>query len=202
MNDWNIQSRAHACGACERPFVDKAPYHTALFDDADGLQRRDVCQECWEGAVQDKVRSQAGFISHWQGVYEAPPPRGAEPIQKENAESLLRKLIELDDPKYVPAGYILAVMLERKRILKVKEEMQREGRRVFVYEHSKSGDVFTVVDPDLQLDQLEDVQREVLLLMEHGLTPPTVAAAGFSPPQETGQETVVDKTCASGAPTN
>jgi hypothetical protein len=176
MNDWNIQSRAHVCSACEQPFADKQKYHTALFEDVDGWwQRRDVCEACWTGKVQGELRAQQGFVSHWQGVYEAPPPPEADAMQKENAESLLRKLIELDDPKYVPAGYILAVMLERKRILKVKEELRREGQRVFVYEHAKSGDVFTIADPDLQLDQLEAVQREVSALMEHGLTPPPAA---------------------------
>ncbi|MCU0770297.1 MAG: hypothetical protein MUE94_00815 [Verrucomicrobia bacterium] len=182
MNDWNIQSRAHACSACEQPFADQAPYHTALFEDPEGLHRRDVCRRCWEADVQAQRGSRPGFVSHWQGIYEAPPPV-TESIQKENAESLLRKLIGQDDPRYIPAGYILAVMLERKRILKVKEEWQREGRRVFVYEHARSGDVFTIVDPDLQLDQLESVQREVSQLLEHGLNPPP---APQTAPDESG----------------
>lgn len=200
MNDWNIQSRAHACSACEQPFADKAPYHTALFENADGLQRSDVCQACWEGGVQAAMRSRKEFISHWQGVYEAPPPPDAEPIQKENAESLLRKLIEQDDPRHIPAGYILAVMLERKRILKVKEELQRDGRRVFVYEQPKSGDVFTIIDPDLQLDQLEAVQREVSLLMEHGLNPPPVEEPVAAASPVAGEDSEPAEECAaSGA---
>jgi hypothetical protein len=100
-----------------------------------------------------------------------------DPIKKETAETLLRKLIELNDPQYIPAGYILAVMLERKRILKVKEQIVRDGRRVFIYEQPKSGDVFTIVDPDLHLDQLEQVQRDVAALLEHGLNPPAPPAA-------------------------
>ena len=180
MNDWNIQSRAHTCSACEQPFADKATYHTALYEDAEGLQRQDVCAQCWEDKARDAVRNQQGFISHWQGVYEAPPPV-TEPIQKENAESLLRKLVELDDTKYIPAGYILAVMLERKRLLRVKEELQRDGQRVFIYEHAKTGDVLTIVDPGLQLDQLEEVQREVSQLMEHGLNPPSLVESDATP---------------------
>jgi len=40
-----------------------------------------------------------------------------------------------------PPAYILAVMLEaQKRILKVKEQLIREGQRVFVYEQPKTGD--------------------------------------------------------------
>lgn len=167
MNDWNIQSRAHACSACAQAFADQAVYHTALFEDAEGLHRHDVCRTCWEAGVQAQLRARPGFLSHWQGVYEVPPPP-TESIQKENAETLLRKLVEQDDPRFIPAAYILAVMLERKRLLKVKEEVQREGRRVFVYEHAKNGEVLTIVDPALQLDQLESVQREVSQLLEQG----------------------------------
>jgi hypothetical protein len=79
------------------------------------------------------------------------------------------KLVQLNDPRHIPAGYILAVMLERKRVLKIKEQFVRNGQRVFIYEQPKSGDVFTIADPDLHLDQLEQVQREVAALLEHGL---------------------------------
>ena len=36
----------------------------------------------------------------------------------------------------------------------------------------KVGDVFTVTDPNLQLSQLEQVQRDVAALLEHGFNPP------------------------------
>ena len=175
MNEWNIQSRAHACEACGLPFADKQVYHTLLFDEPPGLRRSDICETCKQSAGD--ARSRAGFISHWQGLYEAPPPL-VDPIQKDTAETLLRKLIEQNDPRYAPAGYILAVMLERKRILKVKEEVVRDGRRVFIYEQPGTGDVFTITDPVLRLDQLEEVQRDVAALLEQGLNPPTSQPAG------------------------
>ena len=131
----------------------------------------DVCMDCWEKQFNRDASTRAGFISHWQGIYEAPPVAPPDPIQKDTAETLLRKLIELNDPKYIPAGYILAVMLERKRLLKVKEQFKREGQRVFIYEQPKTGDLFTIADPDLRLDQLEQVQRDVAHLLEHGLSP-------------------------------
>lgn len=197
-NDWNIQSRAHVCEACERSFADKESYHTALFEDAEELRRSDLCRECWEKQSQEEVRSNKNFLSHWQGIYEAPPPV-EEPIQKENAETLLRKLIELDDPKYIPAGYILAVMLERKRILKVKEQLKHDGQRVFVYEHPKNGDVFTIIDPDLQLNQLEAVQRDVASLLEHGLNPPRAEDASAEGSSE--ENTVEPDECETGSTT-
>ena len=121
MNEWNIQSRAAACEACGKPFADREAFHTLLFDEhAENLRRMDVCEACWQSQFSDGARERKGFISHWQGIYEAPAP-AEDAIQKDTAETLLRKLIEQNDPRYAPAGYILAVMLERKRVLKVKE---------------------------------------------------------------------------------
>jgi hypothetical protein len=174
MTEWNIQSRAHGCEACGKPFADKEPLHTLLFDEPAGLRRSDVCAACWQQQFSEGARERKGFISYWQGIYEAPPPP-SDPIKKETAETLLRKLIELNEPQYIPAGYILAVMLERKRILKVKEQLERDGRRIFIYEQPLTGDVFTITDPKLQLNQLEQVQRDVAALLEHGLNPPSPA---------------------------
>ncbi len=183
MTEWNIQSRGHACTACSRTFADKETYHTLLFDEKAGFRRSDICGACWQKQYSEGSRERKGFVSYWQGVYAAPPPP-ADAIQRETAESLLRKLIELNDPHYIPAGYILAVMLERKRLLKVKEQVVREGQRVFIYEQPATGDAFTIIDPALKLDQLEHVQRDVAALLEHGFNPPPV------PTQPTAAEAV------------
>ena len=171
MSDWNIQSRGHQCHLCEQAFEDGAGYHTVLAHENQEYLRHDICKSCWqqqgEGAAERK-----GFISHWQGTYEAPPEAPPDAIQKDTAESLLRKLLETGDTRWREASYILAVMLERKRILKVKEQLRDEeagGGRVFVYEQPKSGDLFTIPDPALKMEELEQVQIEVAALLEHGL---------------------------------
>ena len=181
MNDWNIQPRASACEACAQPFADRQTLHTLLFDDhAETFRRMDVCEACWRNQFSDGARERKGFISHWQNIYEGPAP-AADPIHRETAETLLRKLAEQNDPRYASAMYILAVMLERKRVFKVKEQIVRDGRRLFIYEQPNTGDVFTVADPDLRLAQLEEVQRDVAALLEHGLNPPTSAQENAGP---------------------
>jgi len=189
MDDWNLQSRASVCEACSQPFADKQVYHTLLFDAPPDLRRSDVCEPCWQKQSVGDTRNRAGFISHWQGIYKVPSV--TDPIRKETAETLLRKLIEQNDPRYAPAGYILAVMLERKRVLKVREQVVRDGKRVFIYEQPTTGDVFTIVDPSLRLDQLEAVQRDVAHLLEHGLEPSTSADESASARQAStsGNET-------------
>jgi len=190
MNEWNIQSRSHACQSCETPFADKQPYHTLLFDEKVELRRLDVCESCWKSQYSEGGTDKKGVISRWSGIYEAPPATPPEPIGKENAETLLRKLIELNDPKHGAVCYILAVMLERKRLLKIKEQLKRDGQRIFVYEQPKTGDVFTITDPNLQLNQLDEVQRDVAQLLEHGLNPVVVETATAENSDDANMETV------------
>jgi hypothetical protein len=191
MIDWNIQSRASACQACSRPFADRAPYHTLLFDQKQGYERLDVCEACWTTQFSLGASDRKGFVSQWQGEFTAPPAVQPDPIQKETAETLLRELIELNDPAYAATGYILAVMLERKRVFKVKGQTQQAGRRVLIYEHARTGEAFAVPDPGLQLNQLDTVQRDVARLLEHGLQPPAappaaVEASNGASPEPTG----------------
>lgn len=185
MIEWNIQSRGHVCAITGRTFADQESYYTVLLEQRHGFERMDLCAEAWktDGA---EVLARPNLVSHWRGIYEAPPAVAPEAIAKDDAESLLRKMLERGDPSLGAACYILAVMLERKRILKVKTQVREGGRRVFVYEHGRSGDLFTIRDPDLQLDQLEDVQRQVGDLLVHGLDgpPPEPGPVASSDPVE------------------
>jgi len=188
MNEWHIQSRSHSCQACEKTFLDQQPFHTLLFDEKHDFRRMDICEPCWQAQYSQGASDRKGFVSYWHGVYETPPAAAPEPIQKENAETLLRKLIELNDPKYAAVGFILAVSLERKRLLKVKEQFVRDGQRIFIYEHPRSGDFFTIPDPDLHLTQLEQVQHDVAALLEHGFNPlPGLTSAPVAANAETAE---------------
>jgi len=161
MTEWDIQPRSNSCSACGQPFGEKQVYHTLLGMAAEAYTRRDLCSACVANAVRD------GVISYWQGEYKLPPPPAPEAIQKETAETLLRKLVESTDPSHASARYILAVMLERKRILKHRDTAtDANGTDLLIYEHAQSGESFTVPDPHLRLDQLEEVQQRVAELLQ------------------------------------
>lgn len=190
MLEWNIQPRAHACQHCGHAFQKGEPLHTLLFDERQGYQRLDVCDTCWQTQHAQGSNHRRGFISHWVSRYEPPPPAPPEPIQKETAESLLRKLLARHAPEHAGSVFILAVMLERKRVLKVKAQPREDGRRMLIYEHARTGEVFAVADPELRLDQLDAVQREVARLLEHGLpAEPAPAAAKVGGASEAASST-------------
>ena len=161
--EWNIKPRARVCAVCGGEFSPGAECVSALFDLPEGMERRDYCPGCF-AARQDGGEP----FSQWQAAIAAPAPQGAkaEPIKRETAEALLRRLLEVDDPANVNVVYILAVMLERKKILVERDAKVRpEGGILRIYEHKASGDTFVVVDPQLRLEAIGEVQRQVVELL-------------------------------------
>ena len=163
--DWDIKPCAGVCSACGTSFQDRQSHLSCLAVSESGYQRRDYCEACW---TKPESRSHETH-SVWRGIFKAPPPEAPEPLEKETAESLLRKFMETEDPSKRNAIYVLAVMLERKRILVERDgQVRDDGTKIIVYEHRKTGDVFLVPDPGLRLDQLAAVQSEIATLLGFG----------------------------------
>ncbi len=158
-NDWPIKSRSNVCAATQRPFEEGEQFYTLLYREGSGFRREDLSEEAWV-ARNENIRP----FSFWKARYEAPPATPPEPLAKENAEELLRRLLaENSQPN---ACFVLAVMLERKRVLKPVTTEDTEGGTLLVYEHAKNGDVFIVPNVILKLDELEALQTEVADLLK------------------------------------
>lgn len=187
--EWNIRPRGHVCAVCQTPFVDKQPCVSVLRETEEGYERFDCCLKCWKETPRDWEP-----FSIWEGNYEAPAPVEAkkEPVKKETAEELLRKLLTLDDPAMQNVVYVLAVMLERsKQLVERDAKPHPSGGILRIYEHKKSGDTFIVLDPHLRLDELGEVQRQVVALLSGTETLAEAAdtaekGAPDSPPQPDG----------------
>jgi hypothetical protein len=159
-NEWAITHRADVCAMTHRPFVPGEYFYTLLYHCTNGYRREDLSEEAWQNR-NENIQP----FSFWKSRYEALPPKPPEPLPRENAEQLFRRLIASENPP-ANACYVLAAMLERKRVLKqVKTESRDDGRRVSIYEQPTTGDAFVVPDPQLRLDELEAVQNEVAELL-------------------------------------
>ena len=86
-------------------------------------------------------------------------------VEKEGAETLLRRLVEDEEESTENARYILALMLERKKTLKQTDSRKTDTGKLLIYEHAVSGEVFIVRDPELKLSEIESVQDEVAVLL-------------------------------------
>ena len=168
QESWHIRSRSRACAATERAFDDGEAIMTALFPDPEssGYLRKDYCLDAWKARTDADEKP----LSFWKTIYHAPVAgeKKEDAFKKESPEELLRRLVEEDEDHTENVRYILAVMLERQKVLRETDTQRTPSGILRVYEHRKLGDVFIVRDPDIPLSQVDKVQEEVILLLEHG----------------------------------
>lgn len=165
QESWSIKSRSHVCSITEEAFQDEAIFYTAIFPDpeASGYVRKDFSELAWKELDKKKTPP----FSYWKSIYKAPVKQEkSEVVTKESAEDLLGRLIEEDQTHTENARYILAVMLERQKLLKENDTKHTDGGIIRFYEHKKTGDVYIVRDPNIPLSDVEKVQSEVATLLD------------------------------------
>lgn len=161
QQEWSIQHRASHCAATGEPFQDGDVFYTLLFIEKGEYRREDLSEAAYE-ARNPNLQP----FSLWRGKFEVPPPAPPEPLGKQTAEDLLRRYMDDPSPDLTNARYILALMLERKKILKEVETKREEGGGLTrIYVLAKTGEVFVIPDPQLRLEQIADVQAQVAELL-------------------------------------
>jgi len=163
QQDWEIRKRSDICTVSQHPFQEDEFFYTALYREGAGFRREDVTEEVWNNRPEEPVP-----FSFWRSKFEMPPPPPPEPLAKQDAESTLRRLIEENADTTKNARYILALMLERKRILKPMESTEAD---ILIYERAQTGETFLIPNPHLSLDQVPEVQREVSALLGNAESP-------------------------------
>ena len=157
-SSWEVKARAHHCSESGEAFEEKEELMSRLINSPEGMLREDYKWSAWTKEKQEEA------LFYWKTQYRLPPPKKEAAFKEENAEDLLRQLVEEHDEESINTVFLLAVMLERKRIF-IERGLQRDpsGRPIRIYEHKDSGETFLVPDPELGLDQIEAVQQEVAL---------------------------------------
>ena len=214
--DWNLRSRGHACMKCGAAFAAGGPVRTAvlafetplvaeifaekLAEEAAAAAagappkphpdyvRADFCEACWTA-----LAAGTPWISAWRSVYEPPPAVPADPVKKADHETLLRSLLEGPEPgNWLPEIYLLAILLERRRILVERRVTTApDGTRVHIYEHRRSGDILLVADPAFTAERIPETQARIEKLLgierpekARPAPPPAADAAGPEPGRE------------------
>ncbi|MES2507633.1 MAG: hypothetical protein V4599_13085 [Verrucomicrobiota bacterium] len=166
IQNWSIRSRSHQCSLSGRPFVEGEVFHTAIYFDPEtgGYLRRDVGLDAWKAELAERTP-----IAYWRTTYTPHvTEQRPEVTSKESAMALLQRFVEEDEPQTEDARYILALMLERKRILSPTASKETEQGKMLFYENKKTSEVFMIRDPELRLDELAQMQDEVAMLLGFG----------------------------------
>jgi hypothetical protein len=169
---WKIAKSHQTCVLCGAKFDTTQGYFSALFEQGSSFERRDYCAACF------KEHRPPDVYSFWKtAVPEEDEGKPRRPVL--DAESVLeffRRLGEERDPRRVSFRFVLALMLARKKVLKLERNARAaDGAEVLVFVERRSGERHEV--PSLQMDEaaLTAASGELGRLL--GLAPPPARAA-------------------------
>ena len=165
---WSIKSRARECVESGNAFQSGQKIRAAIFPDPEssGYLRKDYTIEAWENREGEE-----NPFSCWLTTYEPPvTEEKAEDVVEDDPETLLKRLVDEEEEHTENARYILAVMLERKKLLRETDTQEIPSGILRIYEHRKSGDVYIIKDPQISLTDVDRVQEEVRQLLDPSAT--------------------------------
>ncbi len=154
--EWNIKARSEVCQVTGRPFVEDEVFYTMLTETKEGLVRQDLCEAAWTER-NDNIRP----LSFWKSTFKATPPPEPETVDRTDAESELRRLVDSENESDRKVSFLLAAMLERKRILRAQDRLVVGGVRKVIYVHATTNETFVVEEPEIKLSELDQLKADL-----------------------------------------
>jgi len=163
--EYKIGVPSRQCHTCERGFAVGDEYYSAVVETAqeDHLARHDFCPQCWKPG-------EAAYFSFWKARVpqpEQPAQRGPRLVDLGRLLQLFERLADSPDEQAQRFRYVLALVLMRKRRLKIVESRRIAGGRgeALVLRETGSERRHEVSCPGISDDEIRSVAdrlREIL----------------------------------------
>ncbi len=188
ITDWNIAKSNHTCKLCDSKFKEGDQYFSVLFETESeansGFDRHDYCPGCFE------QHSPEHAFSFWKScVPEGEDEANRKPVlDLESVMAFFRRLSGEKDQQKLSFRFVLALMLTRKKVLKLdgSGKSSETGEEVLIFKEPKGGDVHEVVQPPMNDDEIGSVSEELGKLL--GIAPPPQTAENAQESTEAAQQ--------------
>ncbi|MHC4942500.1 MAG: hypothetical protein ACYTG7_05710 [Planctomycetota bacterium] len=149
MKEWNIKKGGDACNRCERILDQGELYFSVLEVGQSEIQRVDYCKACFDGQPLEE-----------RSVFWRTKKIWSEPAKKVVNFEVLRevfiKMLDVEDNAFKEMSYLIALVLIRKRYLKLKDFVSEGGRDYMAVRQRKGEPLIKVEVP---LISEEDILR-------------------------------------------
>jgi len=158
-NEYDISRATGKCAATGREFKEGDFYHAALFESAEGFERRDYSLDAWSGPPE-------GCVCHWKGRV---PAREKKPATIAVDNSILMNLFcRLEDDHSEMRQkfrFVLALLLMRKRLLRFEQAVRNEGREYWQVRLIAEQSVQQVLNPHLSEQEIDGLSAQLTAIL-------------------------------------
>lgn len=154
MIDYQIQPNTRRCCVTGRELQPGERYYAVLLEENGKFVRKDFSVEAWHGAPE-------GAFSFWMGHLAPPQSKRRQPIDDEMLMECFQRLEGQLEPNRLRFRYVVALLLMRRRRLRLEKTEQDGGQEVLSMRCTRSGARHAVVNPGLTDEELATVQDDV-----------------------------------------
>lgn len=160
--DFDIQRGTRHCSATRRELAPDEVFYSALVEEGGQIVRHDFCAEAWQGQPSPSM-------GWWKSRM---PGRTGRRVNWAPSDVMLEYFEELaDKPDRQDVRYVLALLMIRRRIVRLEETKQDEqGREVLALHcarREKNYDVLVTVPDEIKARQIQE-ELAALLVADTG----------------------------------
>lgn len=168
-NEWRFRRRQDGCSSCERRFEEGERHASALSIHSEDVVREDVCSACWN------ARTTTHEVFFWMTRHSS--DRRAVHLDLATLEQFFLQLQNRTEEKLVQVRYVLALLLMRKRRLKLERIVRDSAAgEAMVVRRPRHKETFLVSVFDFSAERLETLKAELRALFD-GALPEAAAPA-------------------------
>jgi hypothetical protein len=156
--EWSMPRRGEACTGCHRPFAVGEPFVVHLYDAAAGYERREYCKHCQPPARPEPV-------AVWTTRRPAPAGKCNQSFDRATICGIFERLESAAAPAQVQLRFLLALLLWRKKVLRLERTAQADGWEVWEFVVVQTGATQRVARPDVDERQLEQLSSQLERLL-------------------------------------
>ncbi len=158
MTEYDIQANTRRCAVSGRELRPGERYYSVLLDEGGKLCRRDYGSEAWPGPPE-------GAFSFWTGRIPLEEEGRRPQIDDDLLLDCFQRLQGETDPGRVNFRYVLALLLLRRKRLKLEEAHAEDDQEILCLRCPRTRDPYRVVNPRLSEEETAAVQEEVFKIL-------------------------------------
>lgn len=161
--DWTMPRRGDRCVACQREFAIGDVLNVCLYDTPAGYERRDFCTACPPPTEPQPIGS-------WKSRRPDSSGGSRNPLAFDKAALLavFEQLADATERRRMQFRFALALLLWRKRALKLEGTRDDGGLECWDFVDPRTGASHAVARPDLDESELERLSAELETIIAGG----------------------------------
>jgi hypothetical protein len=154
MTEYQIQPNARRCSVSGRELRAGERFFSVLTEESGKFIRRDYAADAWTGPPHEA-------FSFWAGTIATPEGRRRPVIDDDMLLDCFSRLEGQTESSKINFRYVVALLLMRRRKLRLDETAREDGIEVLYFRCPRTGTRYRVINPALTEDETAAVQDEV-----------------------------------------